>query len=79
MREAACWAHLRRDFHDEWSRTKSAITREAPARIGALYDIEREITGRPADIRLAARQINRLDELLPWNWSPCAVPNAEAA
>ena len=56
LREAACWAHLRRDFHDEWDKTKSAIAREALDRIGALYDIEREITGRPADIRLAARQ-----------------------
>jgi transposase len=55
LREAACWAHLRRDFHDEWSKTKSAIAREALDRIGALYDIEREITGQPADIRLAAR------------------------
>lgn len=56
LREAACWAHLRRDFHDEWSKTKSAIAREALDRIGKLYDIEREITGQPADIRLAARQ-----------------------
>ncbi|MCB1359122.1 IS66 family transposase [Halodurantibacterium flavum] len=56
LREAACWAHLRRDFHDEWSKTKSEIAREALDRIGALYDIEREITGRSADIRLAARQ-----------------------
>lgn len=56
LREAACWAHLRRDFHDEWDKTKSTIAREALDRIGALYDIEREITGRPADIRLAARQ-----------------------
>lgn len=56
LREAACWAHLRRDFHDEWDKTKSAIAREALDRIGTLYDIEREITGRPADFRLAARQ-----------------------
>lgn len=56
LREAACWAHLRRDFHDEWGKTKSEIAREALDRIGALYDIERDITGRPADIRLAARQ-----------------------
>jgi transposase len=56
LREAACWAHLRRDFHDEWDKTKSAIAREALDRIGALYDIERELTGRSADIRLAARQ-----------------------
>ncbi|MGV0994321.1 MAG: IS66 family transposase, partial [Mycobacterium sp.] len=25
FREAACWAHLRRDFHDVWSETKSDI------------------------------------------------------
>lgn len=42
--------------HDEWGKTKSAIAREALDRIGALYDIERELTGRSADIRLAARQ-----------------------
>lgn len=45
VREAACWAHLRRDFHDVWTTTKSEIAREALDRIGALYDIEREITG----------------------------------
>lgn len=56
FREAACWAHLRRDFHDVWTATKSAIAREALDRIGALYDIEREITGRPADLRKAVRQ-----------------------
>lgn len=56
LHEAACWTHLRRDFHDEKSKTKSAIAREALNRIGALYDIERELTGRSADIRLAARQ-----------------------
>ena len=56
FREAACWAHLRRDFHDIWAATKSEIAREALDRIGALYDIEREITGQPADLRLAARR-----------------------
>jgi transposase len=44
FREAAFWAHLRRDFHDIWAATKSEIDREALDRIGALYDIEREIT-----------------------------------
>jgi len=48
--------HLRRDFHDEWSKTKSTIAREALDRIGALYDIERESNGHAADIRLVARQ-----------------------
>jgi transposase len=56
FREAACWAHLRRDFHDIWVATKSEIAREALDRIGALYDIEREITGQAADLRLAARR-----------------------
>lgn len=56
VREAACWAHLRRDFHDVWKATGSPIAREALDRIGALYDIEREITGRPAEQRLAVRR-----------------------
>lgn len=43
-------------LHDVWTETKSEIAREAEARIGALYDIEREITGRPADVRLSVRQ-----------------------
>ena len=52
FREAACWAHLRRDFHDVWTGTRSEIAREALDRIGALYDIEREITGSPPKMRL---------------------------
>jgi transposase len=56
VREAACWAHLRRDFHDVWKGTSSPIAREALDRIGALYDIERTITGTSAQQRLAVRQ-----------------------
>ena len=56
FREAACWAHLRRDFHDVWQSTKSEIARAALDRIGAFYDIERDIVGKPAEIRQAARQ-----------------------
>lgn len=56
FREASCWAHWRRDFHDIWISNKSEIAREALDRIGALYDIERGIAGKSADIRLAARQ-----------------------
>jgi len=58
FREAACWAHLRRDFHDVWTTSKSEIAREALDRIGTLYDIEREIAGQPAEVRLAARKIH---------------------
>lgn len=52
----ACWAHLRRDFHDVWEATKSDIAREALDRIGKLYDVERRIAGQPAKLRKAARQ-----------------------
>jgi transposase len=38
--------HLRRDFHDLWKATSSAIAREALERIGRLYDIERQIAGQ---------------------------------
>ncbi len=56
LREAACWAHLRRDFHDFCVSTKSEIAREALDRIGKLYDTERGINGQAADVRHAARQ-----------------------
>ena len=58
IREAACWAHLRRDFHDVWKATGSEIARDALDRIGALYDIERVINGQSPDRRRAARQEN---------------------
>ena len=56
VREAACWAHLRRDFHDAWKATGSVIAKEAIDRIGEVYDIEREITGKSSENRLAVRQ-----------------------
>ena len=52
----ASWAHLRRDFHDVWQATGSAIAKEALDQIGRLYDIERAINGQPAEVRLAVRQ-----------------------
>ena len=76
LREAACWAYLRWDFHDEWDKTKSGIAREALDRIGALYDIEREITGQPAEIRLAARQkhsVPKVDAFFAWSESQLAL------
>lgn len=69
IREAACWAHLRRDFHDVWTATRSDIARKALDRIGALYDIEREITGRPPDERRAVRQARsrpKVDAFRTW-------------
>src|SRR5271170_3595723 len=66
---AACWAHARRKFYDVFEATKSPIAEAALERIGELYRIEAEITGQPAETRLAARQ-NRavaiLDALRDW-------------
>ncbi len=56
FREAACWAHLRRDFHDIWISDKSGIAKEALDRIGKLYDIERQIAGQSAELRRTVRQ-----------------------
>ncbi len=56
VREAACWAHLRRDFHDVWLTTKSEIAKQALDRIGELYDIEKQINGRSAPERKRVRQ-----------------------
>jgi len=69
FREAACWAHLRRDFHDIWASDKSQIAREAPDRIGELYDIERKVAGQPAEVRLRARQTQskpKVEALRQW-------------
>ena len=40
IREAACWAHLRRDFFDVHKKTGSGIVLEALKRTGELNDIE---------------------------------------
>lgn len=53
---AFCWAHLRRRFHKIHAHTASPIAAEALLRIGALYAVEREIRGRPAEERQAVRQ-----------------------
>lgn len=69
MYEAACWAHARRKFHEIHVIHASPTTNEALARIGALYAIEDEIRGRPADVRLSIRQARArplLDELRTW-------------
>jgi transposase len=55
IREAACWAHARRKYHDVYAMDRSAIAAEALGRIGELYSLERSIRGRSASERLAAR------------------------
>ncbi len=67
--EAACWAHVRRKFYDIQVANGSAIATEAVHRIGALYDIEREIRGKPAELRCQIRQARAgplIDDLHHW-------------
>ena len=67
--EAACWAHARRKFHEIHVMHASPTTTEALARIGALYAIEDEIRGKPADLRLSIRRSRArplLDGLRTW-------------
>jgi transposase len=54
--EAACWAHVRRKFHDLYQAHRSPIAKEALERIGQLYGIEQEIRGRSAAERKEVRQ-----------------------
>jgi transposase len=54
--EAACWAHVRRKFHDLYQAHRSPIAKEALERIGQLYGIEQEIRGRSPDERKELRQ-----------------------
>jgi transposase len=55
--EAACWAHVRRNFYDiDVAAKQSPLAREALERIGQLYPIEARITGKPPDERQRVRQ-----------------------
>jgi transposase len=52
--EAACLAHARRKFHEIQVVHASPTPTEALARISALYGIEEEVRGKPADLRLTS-------------------------
>lgn len=56
IREAACWAHARRKFHDIHAAHPSPTTTGTLDRIGALYGIEAQVRGKPPDERRAGRQ-----------------------
>jgi len=69
IQEAACWAHVRRKFYDFDQAHASPIAAEAVERIAALYAIEKEIRGKPADARCTVRQSRArplLEEFHSW-------------
>ena len=53
---AYCWAHTRRKLHDVTQSGAGPIAQEGLARIQALYRIEKDLRGLPADQRHDARQ-----------------------
>jgi transposase len=69
IREAACWAHVRRKFFDIHEANGSPIAYEALQRIASIYAIEPDIKGKPPDIRREHRQSRAgplIDELKIW-------------
>ncbi|MCT4682637.1 MAG: IS66 family transposase, partial [Roseicyclus sp.] len=53
---AYCWAHARRKLHDVTQSGAAPIAQEGLAQIQALYRIEKDLRGLPADQRHAARR-----------------------
>jgi transposase len=53
---AFCWAHMRRPFYQFHASTQSPLAAAVLAKIGALYAIEAEIRGHPAEHRRQVRQ-----------------------
>lgn len=67
--EVACWAHARRKFHEIHLLHASPTTTEALSRIGALYEIEEQVRGKPAELRREIRQARAkplLDHFRQW-------------
>jgi transposase len=79
--EAACWSHGRRKFFDLAKLTKAPIALEAVHRIDELFDIEREINGKPPEERLAMRREHsqpRVEALETWLREQRALVSAKS-
>jgi transposase len=66
---AFCWAHVRRRFFEIQAATPAPIAAEMLARIGVLYDIERDIRGKSAETRKSARMTRSrpiVEAMKPW-------------
>ncbi|TYQ19596.1 UNVERIFIED_ORG: transposase [Zoogloea ramigera] len=69
IREAACWAHAGRKFHDMQAARATPLSAEALRRIAELYGVESEIRGKLPDERRQVRQTRSrplLDDLERW-------------
>ena len=54
--EVACWAHVRRKFHDVNVATGAPLALQALERIGKLFEVERAINGEPPEERARMRR-----------------------
>jgi hypothetical protein len=66
---AFCWSHVRRRFYELAAAGPAPIASETIERIASLYAVEKDIRGRSADERRAARQDRSrpiIDALEPW-------------
>lgn len=69
VRLAFCWSHVRRKFYELAQSNPAPIASEALLRIAALYRIEDDIRGLPAEGRRTARQERTrplIEALEPW-------------
>ncbi len=81
IREAACWAHVRRKFFDIHQANQSPIAKAALDRIAALYAIEKDIRGKPPDLRQQHRQSRAgplLVEMKDWLTATLATLSAKS-
>jgi transposase len=82
IREAACWAHVRRKFYEIYESNGSPVAAEALERIGKLYEIEKAIRGRPPDERSTERKARagpELDAIKAWFEATLAQVSAKSA
>jgi transposase len=83
---AFCWSHARRQFIELTKGKTAPIAQETLHRIAALYAVEAEVRGKPADIRRAVRQERSrplVEDLFTWLSAqlarlPGSSPTAEA-
>lgn len=82
IREAACWAHVRRKFYEIYESNRSPVAAEALARIGKLYEIEQAIRGRPPDERRTVRKARagpQLEAIKAWFEATLTQVSAKSA
>jgi transposase len=69
VHEVACWAHVRRKFHDIEQSAPGPVSSEVLLRIAELYGIEKSIRGSPPELRRSCRQqhaLPRIESLRQW-------------